>query len=78
MLCTNRTITQLLEAGYDLSACDAQAGIHVIRELLGHSGVKTTMIYTYVLYREGRGVQSLADRLLSGVGNSCEDVWDGG
>jgi len=33
------------------------------RELLGHRSVKTTMIYTHVLNRGGRGVQSPVDRL---------------
>lgn len=51
----------VLEDGYD---------IRTVPELFGHRDVSTTMIYTRVLNRDGRGVRSPADGLMGPASSS--------
>ncbi len=55
----------LLEDGYD---------IRTVQELLGHKDVKTTMVYTHVLSRGGRGVRSPLDSLRKAVSSESSGI----
>ena len=55
--------TELVRAGYD---------IRTVQELLGHTDVRTTMMYAHVLNRGGLGVRSPAD-MLSGAANPAAE-----
>jgi site-specific recombinase XerD len=52
--CVRTRATYLLADGYD---------IRTVQELLGYKDVKTTMVYTHILSRPGKGVRSPAGAL---------------
>lgn len=54
---SNSSATHLLEDGYDIR----EIQIRTVQELLGQKDVKTTVLYTHLLNRGGKGVRSHLD-----------------
>ena len=63
-LCVNvpRMMKHPSEA-FELSLLERGHDIRTVQELLGHSDVSTTMVYTHVLNKGARGVRSPLDRI---------------